>query len=107
MKVLLDECIPRKLKNYLSDHECWTVPEAGFAGMKNGALLSLAEQGGFDAFVTMDKGVEYEPNLMVRTIAIIIFRARSNRLADLLPHVPACLAALRSAQPGLLVQVGN
>jgi hypothetical protein len=47
MKVLLDECIPRKFKNALPEHECQTVPEAGFAGQKNGVLLSLAEAAGF------------------------------------------------------------
>jgi hypothetical protein len=48
MRVLLDECIPRKLKNEIPDHECQTVPEAGLAGLKNGLLLSLAEAAGFD-----------------------------------------------------------
>jgi hypothetical protein len=43
MKILLDECIPRKFKNSLADHECLTVPEAGLAGKKNGELLSIAE----------------------------------------------------------------
>jgi predicted nuclease of predicted toxin-antitoxin system len=48
MKILLDECIPRKLKNALPEHECQTVPEAGLAGLKNGRLLSLAEKAGFE-----------------------------------------------------------
>ncbi len=107
MKVLLDECIPRKLKNSLSDHECRTVPEVGLAGMKNGELLALAEGSGFDAFVTMDQGIEYEQSLAGRKIAIIVLHAKSNQLADLLPHVPACLAELRSARPGLVVRVGG
>jgi len=51
MKVLLDECIPRKLKNSILDHDCRTVLEAGFAGQKNGRLLSLAETAGFDLFL--------------------------------------------------------
>ena len=55
MKVLLDECIPRKLKNSLGEHECQTVPEVGWAGQKNGRLLSLAERSGFHLFITMDK----------------------------------------------------
>jgi hypothetical protein len=107
MKVLLDECIPRKLKNVLLDHECRTVPEVGLAGMKNGELLSLAEQRGFEVFVTMDHGIEYEQNLKGRNIAIIIIGAKSNQLADLLPHVPACLAELRSTRPGILVRIGG
>jgi hypothetical protein len=44
MKVLLDECIPRKLKRSVAGHECVTVPEAALAGKENGELLSLAEK---------------------------------------------------------------
>jgi hypothetical protein len=54
MKVLLDECTPRKFKNALPDHECQTVPEAGFAGQTNELLLALVEAAGFDLFLTMD-----------------------------------------------------
>jgi len=46
MRVLLDECVPRKLKRALPNHDCRTMPEAGFAGKKNGHLLSLAESAG-------------------------------------------------------------
>lgn len=44
MKVLLDECVPRKVQRYIVDHECLTVPRAGLAGKKNGELLDLAER---------------------------------------------------------------
>jgi hypothetical protein len=64
MRVLLDECIPRKLKNALPDHDCQTVPEAGLAGNNNGLLLSLAERAGFDIFFTIDKGLQYQQNLV-------------------------------------------
>lgn len=107
MKILLDECIPRKLKAGFSDHDCMTVPEAGFAGQKNGVLLSLAEAAGFEVFLTMDKGVQFEQNLTGRSIAIVIVRARSNRLADLLPHVPACLSVVGTIQPGQIMRVGG
>ena len=63
MRVLLDECIPRKLKNEIPDHDCQTVPEAGWAGKKNGELLFLAEKSGFEVFPTLDQGMEYEQNL--------------------------------------------
>jgi len=106
MKILIDECIPRKFKTSLSEHECMTVPEAELAGNENGGLLSLAESRGFQVFLTMDKGVEYQQNLAGRKIAVVILHARSNRLFDLLPHLPACFAALRSVGPGELVRVG-
>jgi len=50
MKLLLDECLPRKLKHHLPGHVCHTVPEAGWAGKKNGELLRLAEKSGFESF---------------------------------------------------------
>lgn len=107
MKVLLDECIPRKFKNALPDHQCQTVPEAGLAGNKNGVLLSLAEDPGFDLFLTMDKGLQYQQNLTGRNIAILIMRARSNRLADLLPHLTTCRSIMGSIQPGQVIRVGE
>ena len=87
MKILLDECLPRKLLNALHDHDCQTVPEAGLSGQKNGRLLSLAEAAGFNLFLTMDKGIQYQQNLTGRQIAILIVRAKSNRLVDILPQV--------------------
>jgi predicted nuclease of predicted toxin-antitoxin system len=102
MRILLDEYVPRKLKNSFTGHTCQTVPEAGLAGRKNGELLSLAEQIGFEVLLTMDKGIEYEQNVKGRRIAVVLLRAKSNRLADLLPHVPACHALLLSIQPGQL-----
>ena len=54
MRVLLDECLPRGLKKHLQPHEVVTVPEAGWAGKKNGDLLRTAN-GRIDVFVTIDK----------------------------------------------------
>ena len=106
MKILIDECIPRKFKRSLSGHACLTVPEAGLAGTKNGHLLSLAEWRGFEVFLTIDRGFEYE-NLSSRSIAAMIIRAKSNRIGDLLPHVPARLVVLGSIKLGELVRVGH
>jgi hypothetical protein len=105
MKVLLDECLPRRLLNALPDHECQTVPEAGLAGQKNGRLLSLAADAGFDLFLTMDKGVRYQQNLAGRRIAILIIRARSNRLIDLLPHLEKCRSMMSSIRAGEVFSV--
>jgi predicted nuclease of predicted toxin-antitoxin system len=106
MRVLLDECVPRKFRNFLPDYDCHTVPEEGLAGKKNGELLSLAEKSGFHVFLTLDRGIEYEQNLQQRTIAVILIRAKSSRLADLSTHSSEILRLLRSLQPGQLVKVG-
>jgi predicted nuclease of predicted toxin-antitoxin system len=100
MKILLDECLPRRLKDRFAAHDCQTVPEASLAGKKNGELLAIAERQGFEIFVTMDKGLEYEQNLTGRQIAVIILRTKSNRLVDLAPLVDECLSLMRSISPG-------
>lgn len=105
MRVLLDECLPKDLRKYLVGHECETVPHAGFAGKRNGELLALAEGSGWEVLLTMDRGIPYQQNLTQRGISLVIIRARSNRISDLLPRVNSVLAVLRSIKPGETVQV--
>ena len=104
MKVLLDECLPRRLVAKLTGHEVQTVPQAGWASIKNGALLKLAE-GNFDVFVTVDRNLSFQQNLAQRKIAIIVLRAYSNRFQDLLPLVPTILEALGAVKCGELVEI--
>lgn len=108
MKILLDECVPKTLKSKLSveGHQCSTVPEAGLGGAANGELLRQAEVN-FDVFLTLDKGIHYQQNLANYKIAIVLIRTKSSRVADILPHIPACLAALQSIRPGQIIQVGE
>ena len=98
MRILIDECIDERFRNSLPGH-------AGLAGLTNGELLTAAETAKFDVFLTVDRGIEYQQNLTGRNIAIIIFRTKSNRLKDLLPYVPVCLAHIESIQPGQIVRI--
>lgn len=61
MKVMIDECAPRALKNFFSKHrhESLTVQEAGWSGKENGELLALAETE-FDVLVTLDTNLRYQ-----------------------------------------------
>lgn len=72
----------------------------------NGALLKAAERK-FDIFVTLDKGMQYQQNLVELQIAVVIIRAKSSRIEDILPHVEACLLAFSSIRPGDLLQIGK
>src|SRR5262245_47751086 len=74
MNVLLDECLPRKLKYDLPGHTVSTVPEMGWAGTKNGALLRLAETT-FEVFITADQNVEYQQNLRSTVLGIVVLVA--------------------------------
>ncbi|MEO8180651.1 MAG: DUF5615 family PIN-like protein [Deltaproteobacteria bacterium] len=106
MRVLLDECLPRGLKKHLSGHDVLTVPEAGWAGMKNGALLSAAA-GAVDVFVTVDRSLVYQQHLDALPFAVITLVARTSRLSDLLPLVPEIRAALDSVIPGRVMRIGG
>jgi len=78
MKLLLDECVTRYLKRDLIGHDVSTVDEAGFKGLKNGALLRAAD-GNFDVLVTVDKSIRHQQNLQSFQIAVLLLNARTNQ----------------------------
>jgi PIN like domain len=105
MRILLDECVPRRLKHELAGHDVHTVPEMGWAGKKNGELLNLLVPAGFEVFLTVDQNLRYQQNLQAASIVVIVLVAPTNRLADLKPLMPSVLKALVAAQPGQLVVI--
>jgi len=104
MKVLFDECLPRRLKNEITGHEISTVVEMGWAGTKNGALIRLAETS-FEVCVTVDQNLQYQQNLQPKNLAIIVLVAPNNQLATLRALMPKLLLQLQTIQPGQIVQV--
>lgn len=105
MRVLLDECLPGRLKRDLAGHDARTGPEMGWASKRNGELLRLAERE-FDAFLTVDRKLPYQQNLPTFQIGIIVMLARSNTLLDLRPLIPEVLLALTRVKPGEVIVVG-
>ncbi len=100
MRVLLDENLNWRLKHDLPGHEVDSVPLLGWAGIQNGALLRKAVENGFDVLVTMDSNMVHQQNLSAHAIAVIVLRARSNRLEDTRPLMAAVLQALPNAPKG-------
>ena len=96
MRVLLDECVPRRLKRELVGHETRTTPEMGWASKRNGERLALAV-GRFEVFVPADRNLSYEQDPSAFDIAIVVLVARSNRLEDLRAAVPRLLEVLPTA----------
>jgi len=107
MKILIDECLPAALTENLTalGHECQTVRQVGFGSKKNGELLTLAE-GRWDVFLTSDRNIKYQQNMTGRSVSILILCAKSNRMKDLLPLIPACTQALLCIEAGQVVDVG-
>ena len=106
MNLLLDECIDRRLVRELTGHTVKTVPRMGWATIKNGRLLMLAENQ-FDVFITVDRNLSYQQHVSRHKIAILVLHADSNRLADLQPLVPAILTALPKCKAGQVMHVGH
>jgi predicted nuclease of predicted toxin-antitoxin system len=105
MKLLLDECIDRRLARDLPGHFVRTVPQMGWATIKNGRLLRRAEKE-FDVFVTVDRNLSFQQNLPKFDIAVAVLRARSNRLDALQPLAAPLLAALVKMKPGRVTVIG-
>jgi predicted nuclease of predicted toxin-antitoxin system len=62
IRILLDECLPKKLKRELRDYTVATVQEMGWSSEKNGELMRLARDR-FDVFLTADQNLQYQQNL--------------------------------------------
>ena len=88
MKILLDECITKRIKTKLSDYQVNTVFEMGWSGLKNGALMTKAVENNFEIFLTIDKNIEYQQNIKSYEIAVIILNTTNSKieyLEELLP----------------------
>lgn len=105
MRILLDECLPKRLKRDLVGHQTRTVPEMGWASKKNGELLALAEPE-FDVFLTADRNLSFQQEVNRLDIAVVVLVAKGNRYSDLQPLVPDLLAVLTGISPGQLIRVG-
>ena len=105
MRVLRDESIPIDFAQDLSALDAETVIGLGWAGLKNGALLRQAA-GQFQVLVTMDKNLQFQQNLAAHPIAVVLIRARSNRIDDLRPFVPLIIDPVAAAEPGKIRIVG-
>jgi hypothetical protein len=97
VRVILDECIDRRFAKDIQGYEVLTVPQAGWAGIKNGELLTRT-QTQFDVFVTVDRNLAFQQNIPQFTIAVIVLQAQTNRLKDLRPLLPNLLQILTTAQ---------
>ena len=106
MKLYLDECIDRGLARHFVGHEVRTARQMRWTSVQNGALLSRAAAQ-FDVFITVDRNLAFQQNLATLPIPVVVLRARTNRLADLVPLVPATLARLTAALPKAIIVIGE
>lgn len=107
MRILLDECVPRRLRREILGHDAHTVAEMRWSGRKNGELLQLMAGQSFDVLLTVDQGIRHQQNLQEAGVAVVVLVAMSSRLADLMPLIPSTLASLDSIKPGDVVEIAD
>lgn len=108
MKILLDESLPRKLRNdFGSEHEVWTVRDKKWLGKKNGELLRLVIGDGFDVFVTVDRNLPYQQNMEMFPFAIIVLCAKNNRRETLRRLLPKLFELVGEVESGTVTEISE
>jgi PIN like domain len=106
MRVLLDECVPKRLRTELNAHAVRTVAEMGWSGTKNGQLLQRAAAE-FDCFLTVDRNLQFQQRIDALPLADLVIQAVDNRLETLRPLMVAAQKALVSIGPGEFKVIGS
>lgn len=88
MKLLLDENLPRKLKyRFNQSFIVATINEMKWNAKKNGELMQLLQDNGFEALITSDKNLQYQQNLERYKIKVVVLDVRDNRYETVLPLI--------------------
>jgi len=88
MKILLDECVTKKLKRHLTEFEIKTVVEMNWSGLKNGRLMNEAGEENFDVLLTIDKNLEHQQNMNKYEIAVVVLDVEKSKVDYLLELLP-------------------
>jgi predicted nuclease of predicted toxin-antitoxin system len=105
MKLLLDECVPKRLKKDFIRHEVFTVDESGFKGLKNGRLLRAASDDGFEILITVDQNIEHQQNLSLLPISILVLVSKTNRYENLKGLTKEALEAIKQIKNNKLIRI--
>jgi hypothetical protein len=106
MRVLLDECVNLRVRAAFQDHHVKTVLEMGWGGITNGRLMALA-QNLFEVFVTLDRNLEYQQNLKVLKLGVIVVKAPDNKIGSYRPILPELLRAAEIIGPGEVIHISG
>src|SRR5690349_17856173 len=88
MKILLDECVTKKLKRHLQEHEVFTVTDLKWSGLKNGKLLTECVNNNFDLLLTIDKNILYQQNIANYNLTLVVFDSESSKVEELIQFIP-------------------
>ncbi len=94
MKILLDECVTKRLKNHLPSFEVFTVRELGLGGMKNGKLMDYCVDNSFDILLTIDKNLMFQQNLEKYPVSIVVLNCVTSKIEELITFLPKFFAQI-------------
>ena len=106
MKVLLDECVPRRFAVALAGADVSTARREGWTSLRNGELLSRMRTAGFATLLAVDRNLTCQQSVAAVGIAVIVVHARTNRVADLLPLASHLVEPIAMTVPGEIAHVG-
>lgn len=89
MKILLDECVPKRLKHHLEEFEVFTVIELGLSGIKNGTLMTYCIENNFDLLLTIDKNLMFQQNLEQYPVIIVVLNCHTSKIEELVTFMPS------------------
>lgn len=89
MKILLDECVTKRLKKHLAEFEVFTVTELGWNGIKNGELMTFCVQQHFDILLTIDKNLIFQQNPGKYSLAIVVLNSNTSKVEELITFLPS------------------
>ena len=98
MKILLDECVTKRLKRHLEEFEVYTVREMGWGGIKNGKLMGLCVENNFDILLTIDKNLMFQQNLSKYSLTIVVINSLTSKLEELTEFLPSFKSQIESFQ---------
>ena len=103
MKIIPDESVPQKLRLLIEGHVVVTTWFQGWSGLKNGALLTAAEEAGFDLFITADQEISYQQNLTGRKMALLVLS--TNNWDFIKAAIGKIMAAIDGVMPGSYAEI--
>ena len=105
MRIIIDECLPKRITRFFPEHEVWTVPQIGLEGSRDRELLDELDVRDIDVFITIDGNIEYQQQFKNRVFGTIVIRSVSNRFSDLLHLKNELISAVHKVTSSCVMHV--
>jgi len=105
MKIVIDECLPKRVTQFFEKGSAYTVPQIGLSGSKDTELLEELDKRGIDVFITIDGNIEYQQQFINRSFGTVVIISVSNRFNDLVHLKDKILKAVDTVAKGKIEHI--